>query len=218
MKTFLYYCMLCLVMIAQGCTSTELVENWKNPEIDIFVAEKVLVLAMTNDVKNRKLFEKRLVDQLIDKGVEAVNSDAFFNPAFTSRPRTEQELDHLERAMLVEGFDAILVSKIVGAEDKVTLVQTYRNWDRTFNGFEDDYYSSQGLYVEDEKIEKYTVYHAESALYCICPTKERELIWKGSIDVTEPDSDRKGIKDYIKMLMWTLEEQELLITTPDPSL
>lgn len=214
MKTLFYYVALCTCILLQSCSSSELVENWKNPDIDVFSAEKVLVLAMTNDVKNRKMFEKRLVDQLEDKGVNAVNSDDFFNPEFTSRPRTEGELDDLEREMLAEGFDAILVSKIVGAEDKVTLVQSYRNWDRTFNGFEDDYYSSQGLYIEDEKMEKYTVYHAESALYCICPTKEREVIWKGSIDVTEPDSDRKAIKDYINMLVWALEEQDLLIITP----
>lgn len=214
MKTLSYYIALCTIILLQSCSSSELVENWKNPDIDVFAAEKVLVLAMTNDVKNRKIFEKRLVDQLKDKGVHAVNSDDFFNPAFTSRPRTEEELDALEREMLTEGYDAILVSKILGAEDKVTLVQSYRNWDRTFNGFEDDYYSNQGLYVEDEQIQKFTVYHAESTLYCICPTKEREIIWRGSIDVTEPDSDRKAIKDYINMLVWALEEQDLLIITP----
>ncbi|WP_225969299.1 hypothetical protein [Dokdonia sp. PRO95] len=197
--------------LLQSCNSSELIENWKNPEIDVFKAEKVLVLAMTNDVKNRELFEKRLVNQLKDKGVNAVKSDVFFNSDFTSRPRTEEELGALERAMLSKGFDAILVSKVLGAEDKVTLVQSYRSWDKSFNGFEDDYYSSQGLYVEDEEMQKYTVYHAESALYCICPTKEREIIWKGAIDVTEPDNDRKAIKDYISMLVWALEDQELLI-------
>jgi hypothetical protein len=90
-------------------------------------------------------------------------------------------------------------------------VQSYRNWDKRFNGFEDDYYTSQNIYVEDERVEKFTVYHAESALYCICPTKDREIIWKGSIDVTEPDSDRKAIKDYINLLVWVLEEQDVLV-------
>jgi hypothetical protein len=191
------------------------VENWKNPEIDVFHAEKVLVLAMSKDVKNRRLFEKKLVDQLTSKGVNAVNSKDFFSDEFVSRPPTESELEALENELLSEGFDAILVSRVIGAEDKVTLVQSYQNFNRTFNDFEEDYSSSQDLYVEDERLEKYTVYHAESALYCICPTKEREVIWRGSIDVTQPDSDRKAIKDYINMLMWTLEEQKLLIITPN---
>lgn len=214
MKNFHTFIILVAFVLLQSCTSSDLVENWKNPDIDTFNAEKVLVLAMTNDVKNRKLFEKKLVQELEKKGVNAINSEDFFNPEFTSRPRTEQELASLEREMLAYGFDAILVSKIVGAEDKVTLVQAYRNWGKTFKDFEDDYYTSQGLYIEDEKLENYTVYHAESALYCICPTQEREIIWKGSIDVTEPDSDRKAIRDYISVLLWTLEEQKLLITTP----
>jgi hypothetical protein len=195
--------------------SSELIENWKNPDIDVFQAEKVLVLAMSNDIDNRKLFEKKLVARLKEKGVNAVNSDDFFDTHFTSRPTTETELEAMEYEMLANGYDAILISKVVGAEDKVTLVQSYRNFNRTFNDFEDDYFSSQGLYVEDEHLENYVVYHAESALYCICPTKERQVIWRGSIDVTQPDSDRKAIKDYINMLMWTLEEQNLLIITPN---
>lgn len=215
MKSYMTCIVICTFTLLQSCSSSELVENWKNPEIDVFTAQKVLVLAMSNDVKNRQLFEKKLVKELKDKGVNAVNSDDFFNPAFTSRPRTKEELDDLEREMLSEGYDAILVSKILGAEDKVSLVQSYRNWDKNFNGFEDDYHSNQGLYIEDETMLKYIIYHAESALYCICPTKEREIIWKGSIDVTEPDSDRRAITDYINILLWTLEEQELLISTPN---
>jgi hypothetical protein len=215
MKNPLMYIAFLVLIIGQSCTSSDLVENWKNPEIDEFHAEKVLVLAMSKDAKNRKLFERKLVDQLKSKGVNAVNSGDFFSDEFTSRPPTESELEALENELLTEGFDAILVSKVIGAEDKVTLVQSYQNFNRTFNDFEEDYNSNQNLYVEDERLEKYTVYHAESALYCICPTKEREVIWRGSIDVTQPDSDRKAIKDYIKMLMWTLEEQKLLILTPN---
>lgn len=215
MRTLQLLLIVCIAGFLQSCTSSDLVENWKNPEIEVFVAEKVLVLAMSNDIDNRKLFEKKLAAQLTSKGVNAVVSDNFFNPEFIARPQTEQDLDTLEQEMLSEGFDAILVSKVIGGENKVTLMQSYRNFNKTFNSFEDDYYSNQGLYVKDERIESYTVYHAESALYCICPTKERQVIWRGSIDVTKPDSDRKAIKDYINMLTWTLEEQELLIINSD---
>jgi hypothetical protein len=39
------------------------------------------------------------------------------------------------------------------------------------------------------------------------------VIWRASIDVTKLDSDKKAIKEYIKMLLWTLEEQNLLISS-----
>ena len=93
MKSYMTCIVICTFTLLQSCSSSELVENWKNPEIDVFTAQKVLVLAMSNDVKNRQLFEKKLVKELKDKGVNAVNSDDFFNPAFTSRPRTKEELD-----------------------------------------------------------------------------------------------------------------------------
>lgn len=218
MRTFLKYMAIISFFLLQSCISSELIENWKNPEIDIFQAEKVLVLAMSNDVKNRKFFEKKLVDELQEKGVNAINSDDFFSEDFTSRPRTESELAALENVMLAEGYDAILVSRVIGSEDKVTLVQSYQNFNKTFNDFEDDYFSNQNLYVEDEHMETYVVYHAESALYCICPTKERQVIWRGSIDVTQPATDRKAIKDYIKLLTWSLEEQDLLIINPNNDL
>ena len=210
MKTFFFYLMSSVILIS--CNSSDLVENWKNPDIDTFVAEKVLVLAMTNDVDNRKRFEKRLVEQLKKRGVQAVESDQFFDENYTERPHTQEELDMLEHAMLQEGYDAILVSKIIGAEDHKSLLQSYEGFDTLFNSFEEDYYTNQKIYTEDEYADVYTVYHAESSLYCICPTKEREIIWRGGIDITQPDSTRKAIKDYINVLLWVLEEQQLLIT------
>ena len=213
MKALTKILILLLFISIAGCSSSELIENWKNPDIETFEAQKVLVLAMSNDVENRRIFEDRLVSQLKEKGVNAVNSDEFFSPEFTSRPRTEEELDALENEMLLEGFDAILVSKIIGSEDRKTLVQTYKEFDKIFKDFEEDYRAGQDLYIENEREEFYLVYHAESALYCICPEAERQVIWKGAIDVSKPDRERKAIKDYINLLMWVLEEQELLINT-----
>jgi hypothetical protein len=212
----IFYCFVSSVLLLlTSCTSSDLVENWKNPDIDTFAAEKVLVLAMTNDVDNRKRFEERLVDQLKKKGVQAVVSDQFFDKNYTERPHTQEELDLLENAMLEEGYDAILVSKIIGAEDRKTLLQAYDGFDTLFNSFEEDYYTNQKMYTDDEYVEVYTVYQAESALYCICPTKDREIIWKGGIEITQPESTRKAIKDYINVLLWVLEEQELLILNGD---
>lgn len=211
MRTIFYSVVSSALFLLISCTSSDLVENWKNPDIDIFTAEKVLVLAMTNDVDNRQRFEKRLVEELEKKGVKAAVSDQFFNQEYTQRPHTQEELDLLENALLQEGYDAILVSKIIGAEDRKSLLQSYDGFDTLFNSFEEDYYTNQKIYVEDEYVDVYTIYHAESTLYCICPTKERETIWKGSIDITQPESTRKAIKEYIKILLWVLEEQDLLI-------
>ena len=47
-------------------------------------------------------------------------------------------------------------------------------------------------------------------MYCICPTKDRELLWRGYIDITDPSSTKETVEDYIKLLMFVLEEQQLI--------
>ncbi|KAA1242724.1 hypothetical protein [Aquimarina sp. RZ0] len=199
------------VMFLTSCISSELVENWKNPDINTFEVNKVLVVGMTSDTEGRKIFEKKLVNTLKKNGVIGERSLDFFEKSFTSSPKTEEDLKVIEGELIKAGFDAILLSKVLAVEDKMTVVQAYRNFDKNFKSFRDDYYESQDIYHNDDYYEVFEVYHAETSLYCICPDKERELIWKGSIDITDPENIRKAVGDYVKVLIWALKGQKLLI-------
>ncbi|EAS19291.1 hypothetical protein BBFL7_00756 [Flavobacteria bacterium BBFL7] len=214
MRKSFHFLIITLVWVA-SCSDSELIENWKNPDFDLFKSQKVLVLAISNDVENRRFFENRVVNQLNNKGVNAIVSDSFFNDSFTKRPQTEEDVKAIENFLLQEGYDAILVTKVIGAEDKVTLVKSYQNFNKTFETFNEDYYSNQGLFDQKEHEESYVVYHAESVLYCICPDKDRQVVWRASINVNKLDSEKKAIKDYSNMLMWTLESQNILILNTD---
>ncbi len=208
-KPFTY--LLLIVGLFFNCTSSELVENWKNPDIDTFEAQKVLVIGIASEDANRKVFERKLASELKKNGVNSVKSLDFFEENFTTSPKTEEELMALEQDLIEKGFDAILLSKVLGVEDKVTVVKAYRNLDKTFNSFKEDYYENQEIYHDEDYYEEYQIFHAESSLYCICPDKERELIWKGSIDITEPENTKKAVSDYVKVLIWALKGQQLLI-------
>lgn len=126
-------------------------------------------------------------------------------------PKTEEELLELEEALIQEGFDAILLSKVIGVEERVTLVSAIRNIDRNYNSFRDDYYQNQEIYYDHDYYESFQVFHAQSSLYCICPDKERETIWRGTLEVTEPGNIKTAINDYVKTLIWILTQQELLM-------
>ena len=47
-------------------------------------------------------------------------------------------------------------------------------------------------------------------MYCICPTKDRELIWKGYIDVMDPQSISETVNDYVRLVIVVMEEQQLI--------
>jgi hypothetical protein len=198
-----------------GCSSTEMIENWKNPDIVIFDASKVLLVGISNNEKARINFENKLQKEFDNRNVEAVRSLDVFDVNFTDSKRTEKDLDALEQSLLDKDFDAILLTKIVGSESRQSFRKSIDDLYTNREGFNEDYRRHQDIYYQDEYYETYTVYNAETSLYCICMGKERSLIWRGSIDILDPDNVEKTIKDYVRLLVVAMEEQDLIFRKED---
>lgn len=199
-------------LMLMGCSSISLVENWKNPDIVLFNANKVLIVGMAQDKNNRESFETKLQHEFSERGVEAWRSIDIFDLSLTDSRKTETELDNVEQSLLDKDFDAILLTKITGSENRESFVKSISRWDDHQSRFNDDYLEHQGIYYDDNYYEKFTVYHAETTLYCICEGKERAMIWRGIIEITEPDNIEKAIKDYVKMVIIAMEDQDLVFT------
>lgn len=200
-------------LMLMGCSSISLVENWKNPDIVLFNANKVLIVGMAQDKNNRESFETKLQHEFSERGVEAWRSIDIFDLSLTDSRKTENELDNVEQSLLDKDFDAILLTKITGSENRESFVKSIARWDDHQSRFNDDYLEHQGIYYDDNYYEKFTVYHAETTLYCICEGKERAMIWRGIIEITEPDNIEKAIKDYVKMVIIAMEDQDLVFTS-----
>lgn len=199
-----------MLLLIMGCSSAELVENWKNPDIVIFDADKVLVVGMTYNEEARVQYETKLRDEFEKRGVEAMRSIDLFDVEFTSSERSEQELDEVEQQLLDKDFDAILFSKVIGIESIEANRRLLNTIDRYDAGFEEDYLRNQNIYFVPEDDQDFTIYHAETSLYCICPDKERNLIWRGSIDINDPVDMEKTIDDYIGLVIMAMENQDLI--------
>lgn len=199
-----------LSLLTFSCSTTSLVENWKNPDIVLFDAQKVLIVGMTQNENARKSFESSLQKEFKKRGVEAMQSLDIFDISFTNSKKTEKELDDVEQSLLDKDFDAILFTKVIGFENKESFIKTIAQWDNYKGRFNDDYLNHQDIYYNEDYYERFTVYHAETTLYCICEGKERAMIWRGSIDVTDPKNIEKTVQDYIKLVVVAMEEQDLI--------
>lgn len=199
-----------LIGIFTSCSTTHINDQWKNPDIDVYEANKVLIVGMTPNVEARKQFEMALKQQYEARGIEAVMSLDLFEPNFTTEEKSEAELKRIENILLANGFDTVLFSKVVGVKDKTQHSNLYKIDKLVGKHFSEDYLEHQDVYYKPDYYKEYIVYKAETALYCICPTKERELIWKGYIDVVDPGSIKETVKDYVKLLIYVLEDQQLL--------
>lgn len=203
-------------LLINSCSTVELVENWKNPDVDTYLPNKVLLIGMTSNHDARQQFETQLQEEYSSRGIESVKSLDFVDLYFSSEEKTNEELKVLEGKLIDEGFDTILFTKIIGVEDKIAYKENYYEYDSTYIKFSEDYLRYQDAFYNPDYYEEYTVYHTETAMYCICPTKERDLIWKGYIDVMDPESMHKTINDYVRLVIVVLEEQ-LLINTIKPT-
>jgi hypothetical protein len=206
MKTLIW----AFFLLFLACNDAEIVSSWKSPDIVLFNANKVLVVGMTPSPDARLKFETKMTEEFTQRGIEAMRSIDLFDVAFTNAVRTDQELNDVETRLLNKDFDAILFTKILGSENRQTLSEKLSELDRNNARFKDDYLSHQNIYYEDEYYEQYTVYFVETALYCICVDKERDLIWRGVIEVSDPIEAEDTIAEYIDLVVSTLQHEDLI--------
>ncbi|OBY63509.1 hypothetical protein LPB301_11895 [Polaribacter reichenbachii] len=186
-----------------------MVDSWKSDEIDSYAPNKILIVAVSPNKTARLKFEQQVKNEFELRGMEAVISFNYFDASVRTEKMTSEELKNLENKLLEDGFDSVLFTKIVGEEDRISYKKLH-DFDKNFKKFKDDYIKFQDIYYNPDYYNEYKVYHAETAFYCICPTKERELIWKGYVDVIDPISIDETVNDYVNLLIAVLEKEKLI--------
>ena len=199
-----------ILLLLTGCSSTQLVTSWKNPEIVIFDANKVLVVGMTPNESARAKFETRMQREFAEHQVEAVRSIDVFDVEFTNTAQTETQLDEVESLLLERDYDAILFTKVLGSETYQSFRQQMSNLDNYYDDFGDDYLGHQEIYYDADYYDKYTVYFAETSLYCICIGKERQLIWRGTLEISDPIDINKTINEYIELVVTAMGAEDII--------
>lgn len=202
-----------LAILLTGCSSVRLESSEKNPDIVLFHASKLLVVGMSSDTASREAFESRMQNAFQSQGVETVRSIDLFDVAFTHSERSEEELDRFERELLDKDFDAILFTKVVGTETRASLRKKIREVGESYDRFREDYLLHQGIYYDRSYYELATDYFTETSLYCICEGKERNLIWRAGIEISNPRDIDKVVKDYVEVLLAEMENLQLIIGT-----
>lgn len=208
MKIHIWY--IVIAFIVASCDSPQLVESWKNPTITTYTPTKVFVVGLTSNLEARQKFETELKNALEIRGIEAIRSLDVPEVSFKSQEMTKIEMDDLETILLNDGFDTVLLSKIIGVENKIEYRKNYDGYDETYKKFGEDFLRYQDIYYNPDYYDEYSIYHAETTMHCICPTKERSLVWKGYIDILDPKTYDKTIFNYVNLVIAVLEEHQLI--------
>ncbi len=199
-----------LFSILIGCSSTRLVNSWKNPDTPIFKTEKMLVVGIAQNLNARSLFEEKLRSQFFLRDINAVKSLEIFEPNFTLSQKSEKDIKEEVKMIKDQGFDAVLVTAVKGVENKKVSEKDYRDVNYRFSRFKDYYFMHQDIYYQPGYYEEYKVYHVESSLYSITSDAERTLVWTGSIDIIDPSKVHNTVIDFVDRIIKSLEKEQLI--------
>lgn len=189
-----------LIMVVFSCSSSHLVDQYSNPDIKEFKPKKILVIGLTPDGGLQRQFEYSMVKALEREHIIAVKSVDLFKTSLQITDNLHDNWKTIESELIADNYNAILLSKITGQENRVTVAQSYRNLMRTIETF-DDYYKMNQNVSEGQELEDFSVLNTETSLYCLCPQREDDLVWRGNIDIINAKNPEKTISDYIKVLM-----------------
>ncbi len=204
--------LLIAAILTSSCSSNRLIHQYKNPDTGFFESNKLFIIGLEGNLKIRQKFEKELSKAFDEEHVRSVKSIDFFEDSFTKEKKSIEELNEIEKTLLKTGFDAILITKIIGSEKRYYTSRMLHEYMTSNQTFEDYYFGNQYKYLKQKgKPEDYTIHIIETSLYCICPDKERELLWRGEIEIKDTKSNSKNISNFIDVLFENLKENELLL-------
>jgi len=193
-----------------ACSSTRFVDSWKNREITSFQPEKLLVIGMTENLTARKIFEEELKEQFLKHGIDTHESSVAIYQSFTASKRSEVEIEAMKENLLQEGFDAVVITAIVGVDNKREYSSGYYTFGYNWYRFGRYYYRFQNVYYTPDYHSDYKVYHIETSIYNIKEDEDKSLVWVGTFDIIDPVNISSTVDDYVARIIAQLEREQLI--------
>ncbi len=170
----------CWIAVAAAGAKTKIVESAQDGQPQEAPARKLLVLAVTKDPITRATFEDVTAGELSLRGATAVAS----NRSFSELPK---EREPFEAKLASEGFDAVLVSRVVGQDDKVTWKEGMTSYSPSYlgQGYWGGYwYTYQQVFIPGY-LAKETRVRVRTDLWRMTAQGGR-LVWSGTSETLDP--------------------------------
>jgi hypothetical protein len=186
-----------ITLALNGCsTATPIVSEWRNPAQTSGSFQRLMIGGPSGDVSVRRNFEDEFVAQLAAIGAEAVTSYRYM---------PENELmneNNLRQAAQKARADGLLFVRSASVEEKtnypaigpgISFGIFGSNVGAAWSGIS----GTSGPY-------RYNEYTSETALYDVA---KNELVWTGTVKMTEPTNVQTAIKSYVQTITKALAVQ-----------
>ena len=184
-----------LCILAAGCSSTSIINSWKAPGATLTPEQfkKVLVVVIAKEEDARKVAEDQIVSN--HKLLQASY------PVF-SLQQLSKDTVKVKNMVKEQGFDAIIVMRLITTKAKTTYVAGGHNQAYTKNGiyYFGDYLNSSSYATDMDYIVSTNVFSL----------KDEKLLWSGVTASTDPKKLDKLINEVAKEVVYKMKEDKFI--------
>lgn len=196
-----------LISLSCGCSTSSVVDEWREPSVSGAPYRKVLVIALGKRVELRRQYEGEFARDLRRRGAEAIEGSALL-PDDTDKVDREALL----KAVADSGADAVAITRLLKMDQRVVGASpTYTPPTSSLHGYHaanwSSYYepapaSGSGLqaYVQ-------TVATLETSLF---DAKSAKLVWRATTETVDADAAQRQIPGLVKRLVDAMAKAKMI--------
>ncbi|MCD6580982.1 MAG: hypothetical protein J7K90_04200 [Desulfuromusa sp.] len=205
-KRFVLLLIVSLFVIG-GCAGTKLVSSWSQPGFSGPTLKRVLVLAVSNNEMQRRLYEDSFVEELQAEGVDAIAS---YTQVATLDSDREQNKKLIKAAVAKTAADGVLVATLVSIEND----EQYIPGSTVYVPGRGGAYGMYGFYGYSYGVihqPSYTIDNTTVKLHAtVFSAKTGEMLWAGDTRSLNPDSAVEVIHENIELINAAMKKAGLL--------
>lgn len=176
-----------------GCASTTIRDAWSDPAFRGGPFRNVLVLGVSGDLAERRIFEDVMTARLRATGVNAM-------PAYRYLPDSAKvDEPTLDRAVRTSGADALVMSRIRSIDRKTSVSTVMVPSPLGYGGF--GWYGLYSGWYPVQEVRQYDIAVVETSVF---DAQSKRVVWAGVTETFQPTSiahDAPGFADVIVKAM-----------------
>lgn len=176
------------LFLASCGTSTQMMEQWKEPSYQPMSASKVVVIGIGENSRRVAIFEDIMGQKFASRKIDVVKGTSIL-------PKDSIDIESFKKIVHGTGAQLVVVSRLVGVEDETSYVPGSTSYvpAPSYYGMYGYYYSSYSVMSTPGYYTSYKVYKVESNVYDVAQEK---LVWSGESHTTDPQNSEDGINSF----------------------
>ncbi len=203
----LIFFLLAVLAVSSG-KSVKMVTSWFNPKYEGQKFHKILVIGVAQNLEVRADFEDEMAAQIKRSGIETIPGNQIL---LRPDPNAKPDLDYLRGQVRDNHIDAVIVSRLLKVDKKVTVVPS-----STYIAPYPYYYSFYGylgavypMVYDPGYTREDTTVSVETNVYATS-VPDGDLVWNGVSKSFNPKSAKKVADGLVKELPKQMERDGLL--------